>query len=118
MAAVIVAASGILGATGQPLYAAVGDATLQWATVKSEREKLRRRVTGVLMAVANHLAERRDSAQAGPFGTDKYRNAKDSDTEPIVSATLALRVRLMTITLRGAGEAGQFQAARAAEPTT
>ena len=61
MAAVIVAASGILGATGQPLCAAVGDATLQWATVKSEREKLRRRVTGAFMAVANYRAERRDS---------------------------------------------------------
>ena len=39
MAAVIVAASGILGATGQPLYAAVGDATLQWGAANSEREK-------------------------------------------------------------------------------
>jgi hypothetical protein len=50
MAAVILAASGVLGATGQPVYAAVGDATLQWAAVKSEREKLRRRVTGAIMA--------------------------------------------------------------------
>ena len=64
MAAVIVAASGILGATGQPFYAVIGDATLQWGTVKSEREKLRRRVTGALIAVANNYrAERRDSAQ-------------------------------------------------------
>ena len=73
MAAVIVAASGILGATGQPVYAAVGDATLQWAAVKSEREKLRRRVMGVLMAVANYRAERRDSAQAeAPFWNRQY----------------------------------------------
>jgi hypothetical protein len=64
MAALIVAASGILGATGQPVYAAVGDATLQWGAAKSEREKLRRRVTGGLRAVANR-AERRDSEQVG-----------------------------------------------------
>ena len=64
MAAVIVAASGILGATGQPLYALVGDATLQWGAAKSEREKLRRRVTGAPTAIANYRVERRDSAQA------------------------------------------------------
>jgi hypothetical protein len=61
MAAVILAASGILGATGQPVYAAVGDATLQWAAVKSEREKLRRRVTGAIMASPTIVQNARDS---------------------------------------------------------
>jgi hypothetical protein len=83
IAAVIVAASGILGATGQPLYAAVGDATLQWATVKSEREKLRRRVTSALMVVANYRVERRDSARGTQsFG---YRAASSRANIPTLN---------------------------------
>jgi hypothetical protein len=60
MAAVIVAASGVLGNTGRPLYAAVGDATLKWAAaVHSEREKLRRKVTGGVILTANSRQKRR-----------------------------------------------------------
>jgi hypothetical protein len=49
MAAVIVAASGMLETTGLPLSAAVDGAALNFGTVQSEREKLRRKMTGVLV---------------------------------------------------------------------
>ena len=52
LAAVIVAASGVLESTGLPLSAAVGNATLDLASVQSETEKLRRKMTGAL-AVAS-----------------------------------------------------------------
>ena len=43
LAAVIVAASGLLESIGLPLSAAVSNATLNLASVQSETEKLRRR---------------------------------------------------------------------------
>ena len=45
MAGVIVAASGMLQITGQPLFEAVGEVALNLAAVQSEAEKLRRRAS-------------------------------------------------------------------------
>jgi hypothetical protein len=56
LAAVIVAASGVLESTGLPLSAAVGNATLNLASVQSETEKLRRKMTGALVLVASFRA--------------------------------------------------------------
>src|SRR5258708_5851304 len=45
LAGVIVAASGMLQITGQPLFEVVGEVTLNLAAVQSEAEKLRRRAS-------------------------------------------------------------------------
>ena len=45
LAGVIVAASGMLQITGQPLFEVVGEVTLNLAGVQSEAEKLRRRAS-------------------------------------------------------------------------
>ena len=45
LAGVIVAASGMLEITGQPLFAAVGEVALNMAAVQSEAEKFRRRTS-------------------------------------------------------------------------
>jgi hypothetical protein len=45
MAGLIVAASGVLQITGQPLFEAVGEVALNLAAVQSEAEKLRRRAS-------------------------------------------------------------------------
>jgi hypothetical protein len=45
LAGVIVAASGMLQITGQPLFVVVGEVALNLAAVQSEAEKLRRRVS-------------------------------------------------------------------------
>ena len=53
LAAVIVAASGLLESIGLPLSAAVSNATLNLASVQSETEKLRRRkMTGCLVVAS------------------------------------------------------------------
>jgi hypothetical protein len=45
MTAVIVAASGMLQTTGQPLFVVVGDVALNLAAIQSEAEKLRRKTS-------------------------------------------------------------------------
>jgi hypothetical protein len=56
MAAIVVASSGVLETTGLPLCACVGDATLKLAVVQFETEKLRRKLKGALIVVANSRA--------------------------------------------------------------
>jgi hypothetical protein len=58
VAAVIVAASGVLETTGLPLSAAIEGVAVNFGTVQSEREKLRRKTTGVLTSIANSPAKR------------------------------------------------------------
>jgi hypothetical protein len=62
LAAVIVVAFGVLESTGWPLSAAVGNAMLNLASVQSETKKLRRRVTGAIMASSTIVQNARDSA--------------------------------------------------------
>jgi hypothetical protein len=59
MAAVIAAASGVPETTGLPLSAAVDDAALKFGTVQSERERLRRKVMGAPILIANSAARTR-----------------------------------------------------------
>lgn len=63
MAAVIAAASGAPEITGLPLSAAVDGAALKFGTVQSERERLRRKVTDVLILIVRFPAKR----NPGPF---------------------------------------------------
>jgi hypothetical protein len=50
IAGVIVAATGMLEVTGQPLFVAVGEVALNLAAVQSEAEKLRRRASLLRLA--------------------------------------------------------------------
>jgi hypothetical protein len=54
MAAVIVAASGVLSTTGGPLFGVVGQITLNLAAVQSEAEELRRKGAGRKIAAPLH----------------------------------------------------------------
>ena len=57
IAGVIVAATGLLQITGQPLFAAVGEVALNLAAVQSEAEKFRRRASLLrLMRMQQELA--------------------------------------------------------------
>ena len=48
LAAVVVAASGLLEVAGRPLFATLGEVALNWAAVRSEAEKLRQKLTWAL----------------------------------------------------------------------
>lgn len=54
IAAVFVAASGILDTAGWPVFAAIGEIALNLAAVRSEAEKLREKVTGALFRAQVH----------------------------------------------------------------
>ena len=53
LATAIVAASGLLGITGRPLLAAIGNVALNLAAVRSEAEKLRQNITGAVRLTAD-----------------------------------------------------------------
>jgi hypothetical protein len=66
VAAAIVAASGMLEISGPPLSAAIGEAALNLAAVRSEREKLRQKVA----AAVRYLARIQSAAyQSAPAST-------------------------------------------------
>jgi hypothetical protein len=48
LAAVLVAASGMLEIAGRPLFATLGEVALNWAAVRSEAERLRQKITWAL----------------------------------------------------------------------
>jgi hypothetical protein len=48
IAAVIVAATGMLEIAGRPLFATIGQVALNWAAVRTEAEKLRQKVIWAL----------------------------------------------------------------------
>jgi len=48
IAAVVVAASGLLQIAGRPLFTTLGEVALNWAAVRSEAEKLRQKVIWAL----------------------------------------------------------------------
>ena len=54
IAAVFVAASGMLETAGRPVFAAIGEIALNLAAVRSEAEKLREKVTWALYRARVH----------------------------------------------------------------
>jgi hypothetical protein len=53
LATTIIAASGLLEITGEPLFAAAGNAALNWAAVRVEAEKLRLKMTQAVRLTAD-----------------------------------------------------------------
>jgi hypothetical protein len=93
LAAVTVAASGVLESTGLPLSAAIGNATLNLASVQSETEKLcRRKMTGALVVASFRPGTAENENRVKPMSDLRSRAGLHSTEDPLAGATQAVVV--------------------------